>query len=92
MFVRGGLWYLPTSNHSEIVELRALISSIPIGNSDSIEWAGQSRHVCFSTFIQSIRLTAAPPDWIKAIWRQLSIPKCSFTLWIALKNRLLTKE
>lgn len=33
-----------------------------------------------------------PPAWTKLVWHQLAIPKCSFTLWLALKDRLLTKE
>ena len=30
--------------------------------------------------------------WIAAVWHKLTIPKCSFTSWLAFKNRLLTKD
>lgn len=30
--------------------------------------------------------------WVDIVWNLLSIPKCSFILWLALKDRLLTRD
>lgn len=31
-------------------------------------------------------------SWYDTVWNSFSIPKCSFFLWLALQNRLLTKD
>lgn len=40
----------------------------------------------------TIRNSGQSPPWIQAVWQQLHIPKCSFLLWMALKNRLYTRD
>lgn len=73
--------------------MRRLVSSIPIRGHDTIVWDGQaSRQVNISYIWHSLRATTNPPAWVKVLWHPLAISKCSFTLWLALKDRLLTKE
>lgn len=92
-FVQNRTWALPTSNHRWITEMRSLIASIDIGTDDAIIWDGKlPRFVSMATIWNSIRERGGSPPWVKAVWHGLAIPKCSFTLWLALKNRLLTKD
>lgn len=44
------------------------------------------------TVWDSLRSSGVPPRWLIAVWFPLAIPKCSFTSWLAFKNRLLTKD
>ena len=84
-------WQLPTSNHYDIVELRSLVQPITIHRQDSIRWHCTPL-VSVTTIWNCIRLPTTPPGWLPAVWHPLAIPKCSFTLWLALKERLLTKD
>lgn len=48
---------------------------------------------CTSAFLwHRIRGTGVAPLWLDAVRHRLAIPKCSFLLWLALKNRLFTKD
>lgn len=92
-YIQNGSWSLPSSNHPWIVELRRQVSSICIARNDTIQWDGQPAHLMNLSMIwQTIRARGSTPLWIHSVWNNLSIPKCSFTFWLALKNRLLTKE
>ncbi|XP_074360314.1 uncharacterized protein LOC141700436 [Apium graveolens] len=73
------------------MELRRLILSIPITYVDKVSWEGLDNPTVSSIW-NSIRSTAAPPPWLPAVWHRVSIPKCSFTMWLAMQNRLLTKD
>lgn len=48
--------------------------------------------IIWSSVWDSIRHHKTPPPWIHAIWHPLHTPKCAFLLWLALQNRLLTKD
>lgn len=92
-FISNRSWSLPPSNHTWVIDLRRLVSSVRIHASDSITWSDvTAAQVSISTIWNSIRSTHVPPPWTVAVWHSLAVPKCSFTLWLALKNRLLTKE
>lgn len=84
---------LPRSNHVDMMDLRRKIGSILIHHQDSISWDGlQAFKVQHSSIWCSIRDRGPPSPWYGIVWNQCALPKCSFTLWLALKNRLLTKD
>lgn len=90
-FISGTTWAVIDSNHVQAMELRNLLSSCHIHRGDAILWDGQ-KVVNISVVWNSIRAHQTAPPWLKAIWHPFSIPKCSFFLWLALRNRLLTKD
>ena len=92
-FIHNATWNLPTSNHTLIMELREMVLPVTIHQYDAITWAdNQAKFVSTSLIWNSIRLSSNTVPWTSAVWHALSIPKCAFIFWLALKNRLLTKE
>ncbi|XP_017227807.1 uncharacterized protein LOC108203403 [Daucus carota subsp. sativus] len=90
-FMSNSSWLLPSSNHLDVIQLRSLIGSIPIHSRDSITWMN-SASIKISSIWQCIRSISTTPPWIIGVWHQFAIPKCAFTLWLAFKERLLTKD
>lgn len=84
-------WQLPTSNHMLVRDLRSRIEPLQIRNCDCITWQ-DTTNPSVSSIYHSLRHRSPAPVWIKAIWHSFHIPKCSFFLWLALRNRLLTKD
>lgn len=91
MFMVGNTWNTHPSNHVLAIELRQMLLGAHICNSDMIYWDGQ-KTASISRIWDSIRLSAAAPPWINAVWSKWSIKKCSIFLWLAFKDRLLTKD
>ncbi|XP_063942662.1 uncharacterized protein LOC135150328 [Daucus carota subsp. sativus] len=92
-FMDNGSWHLPTSNHFDCLELRSLVLNIQIHPRDKIRWdTTQSNATGISTIWNSIRTIGTPPAWVDVVWHNLSIPKCAFTFWLAIKGRLLTRD
>ena len=92
-YQQDGAWVLPTSNHYSVQEIRRLVSRVQLHDSDHITWDGiRSHNVSISTIWNSFRQTSSPSPWYDVVWNSFSIPKCSFILWTALKNRLLTRD
>lgn len=92
-FIQDRSWVLPTSNHVLIMDLRRRVTVIQIHSHDSISWDNYSAgNVNLSAIWGSFRNRGSSQPWVKAVWHRLSIPKCSFTFWLAIKNRLLTRE
>lgn len=92
-FILNNNWVFPTSNHMWAVELRGRISRLPIYPFDDILWQNLSfKDVKVSSIWHTLRPPELSPPWIEAVWHPLRIPKCAFILWLALKDRLLTKE
>lgn len=92
-YIENHIWNFPTSNHTFINDLRRRVSSVQIHRSDSVRGDGlQASQIKISTIWNTIRDSGNSPPWLKAVRHQLSIPKCSFALWLALKNRLLRRE
>ena len=89
--VSNGVWDIGSSNHTLAIEFRQLLSAHRIHRTDSISWNNQNI-VNLSTIWQSIRRQVAPPLWLKDVWHKFSIKNCSRFLWLALRNRLLTKD
>lgn len=69
--------------------VRTLLNSCNIDTIDwwcSLGWRKESHFIK----IQFVKDNTSP--WLAAIWNPLQVPKCSFLMWLALKNRLLTKD
>lgn len=73
------------------MDLHSRIESISIGQQDRITWRGTG-NLTISSIYEDIRSRNTAPPWAKAIWHAFSIPKCSFFMWLAFRNRLLTKD
>lgn len=86
-------WISFGSNNVNAIEACHLLSSIHIYNRDYISCHDMRfKWVKCSSIYHSIRSRVNPPDWVDIIWHSYSIPRCSLTLWLMLKNRLLTKD
>lgn len=93
VYLRNGVWDLPSSNHNDVIEVRRAVDRVQIHRSDSITWDGlQSKHVKLSLIYSSIRVSNQPVGWCGSVWGSLNVPKCAFVKWLAIKNRLLTKD
>lgn len=89
----NGTWSLGSFNHVMAIDLRHAISQIHIGRRDDISWDGLSAPwVTLSYIWNTIRRTGVNQIWAPAVWHSLAIPKCSIFLWLALRDRLLTKD
>ena len=92
-FLFDGAWSFPPSNHLSCIEIRQAIGSVQIHDSDHVSWDSiVSKHVKISSIWNSSRVHGAQVVWFRDVWNLFSIPKCSFILWLALKNRLLTRD
>ena len=92
-YISNSAWNLPSSNHLFMIELRSKISAITIHSRDALFWGNDTaNNVKISSIWHLLRTTANSPAWVDAVWHTLAVPKCSFTLWLALKGRLLTKD
>lgn len=92
-FISNDSWALPASNHLWAVEVKRKVLQVPLADSDIIHWQAFSfNDVKVATIWHSIRPPESSPPWINAVWHPLRIHKCSFIFWLALKDRLLTKE
>nr|XP_017239798.1 PREDICTED: uncharacterized protein LOC108212584 [Daucus carota subsp. sativus] len=90
-FISNGSWVNFPSNHLSISQLRLLLSNVQFGVEDAISWQG-CKKVSTSLIFHSVRSVGTSLPWVHAVWHPLSIPKCSFLMWLALKNKLLTKD
>lgn len=89
--IRNSLWVPHGSNHVLAIEMRQLLLNVRILSRDNLSWNDDtSQQVSISTIWDSIRRRTVSPPWLQILWHSLHIPKCSFILWLALKNRLLT--
>lgn len=92
-FMLNRAWNLPQSNHVDLIETRHCISSIPIHKFDHITWGGlQPGMVSLATISQSIRVTGPLVPWFNVVWDSFTMPKYAFIFWLAIRNRLLTKD
>ena len=92
-FISNDSWALPASNHLWAVEVKRKVLQVPLADSDNIHWQTFSfNDVKVATIWHSIRPPESSPPWINAVWHPLRIHKCTFIFWLALKDRLLTKE
>lgn len=77
----------------QVINLRNLIVNATIYSTDKLLWDNViSSKVTLSSIWHSIRDTGAAPRWLAAVWHRLAIPKCSFILWLAFRNRLFTRD
>lgn len=92
-YILNGVWNLPRSNHVDLMELRDKVSRTQIHSTDFITWNGvRKNNVSTSTIWQSFRNSSSSVPWFLSVWNSASIPKCSFIFWLAIKNRLLTRD
>lgn len=92
-FQQGEVWSLPSSNFVDCIALRNTACNIRIVDVDKLYWDGlHPKHVSLTTIWHNIRASNTLSPWSDVVWFSFSIPKCSFICWLALKNRLLTKD
>lgn len=86
-------WELHPSNHTFSMDFRNKVINIPIHSHDHLTWDGMKcSQVKTSVIWNTIRTVGDGKFWLKAIWHSFAIPKCFILLWLAFKNRLLTKD
>lgn len=86
-------WVFPVTNHIWAMEVRDRILQVQKQHADSISWGNSLlRNVKFSHIWDTIRTVGNSVAWCNAIWHTLAINKCAFILWLAVRNRLLTRD
>ncbi|XP_074361897.1 uncharacterized protein LOC141702109 [Apium graveolens] len=89
--IAGSNWDLPISNHTTVMDFRRRVSLVNIGRTDSILW-GDSDEASIASIYHGIHAHHAEPPWVKAVWHPFNIPNCSFFMWLAFHNRLMTRD
>lgn len=85
-------WNFGSSNHLLVIELRHLCTDVvPIAN-DKIEWDGSCNQVKLATIWHSLRPIGTICPWTKILWNNTSVAKYSFITWVAIQERLPTKD
>lgn len=86
-------WNLGPSNHVLAIELRHICEGITMNRVDQILWNGDNiSQVKLSSIWQVLRTSGSTLPWTKIIWNHFAIVKFSFTSWLIVKERLLTKD
>lgn len=91
--IQNGSWFCGTSNDLTIIRLREICANIIIHNHDRILWDGTpSNSIKIGVIWDGIRRSGAFPSWHNFVWNKFRVPKFSFTTWLAVQERLLTKD
>ena len=93
LYLHNGRWHFPATQHTDLLEIRDRVRDVLICNQDYVSWNGLSgNQVSLPSIWNSFRATVAVVTWSELVWNSFAIPKCSFILWLAIKNRLLTRD
>ena len=79
--IQDGHWNWGYARSERLVTLLSQLPLIEIGDADTAWWIPSKTGV-FSV----------ASAWWKVIWFSQAIPICAFISWLAIKNRLSTKE
>lgn len=98
--VRNGDWSFPPARSDNAVTLQVVLSSTSVPSIergvDTYLWRNQSGGFGrqFSTKVTWDRLREPSPkvDWHDVVWFQEEIPRCSFLTWLAMLERLPTRD
>lgn len=90
-WIANRAWMVSSSNDYRATEIRRILSTCAIGDSDGVLWNGDS-NVKLKTVWESIRRRHGSPAWLSLIWNKFQIPSCSFISWLACRGRLSTKD
>lgn len=88
----NGVWDLGVSNYQPVRDLREACSRIIPRSNDRIVWDAGSLPLKIASIYQCISCHRPKPPWFDFIWNKFSIPKFSFTAWLAIQERLLTMD
>ena len=94
--IRDGQWHWPVANSIELLTLKEAIpqSMIPnLSRRDNIRWTPSSTGAFSvkSSWI-AIRFHRPQVHWHKLVWYPQNIPRASFILWLAIRQRLGTQD
>ena len=94
--IRQGQWRWPWSSAGDLLHLKQTILALPPPNcqdSDSVSWIlnGSGQFTIRSAW-EFIRSRQVQLDWTKLAWFSNNIPKLAFCLWLAIQQRLGTKD
>ncbi|KAL8106998.1 hypothetical protein AgCh_023705 [Apium graveolens] len=93
-FYRNGAWEWP----SELLRKFPVLQEVRIQLSDArdlVEWksiSGKKRLFSVHRVWEDLRPRTSTVLWWPLVWFSKSIPKHSLTLWLAIRDRLLTQE
>lgn len=91
--IRDGVWSWPTSRALEMRDIMSHMPEIRSGRRDWISWVHEP-HGQFSTRSAILMLSPlrAQVEWAEVPWFPKAIPKCSFILWLAIRERLALRD
>ncbi|KAK1369694.1 hypothetical protein POM88_035786 [Heracleum sosnowskyi] len=91
--ISAGHWHVSYSNHVDAMAVRALLSLVPIHDTDSIHWGNcKACRLSISEIQNTIRTPSVRPGWYNVVWPKTVVPKFSCLLWLVMKQRLLTRD
>lgn len=97
---RGGNWSLPSARSDAAQTLQILLTTMPVPRRDDgpdvFLWRSPSGNYSKSfssrgTWDQ-IRVVSPMVQWSKIVWFKEAIPRASFILWLAIRQRLPTRD
>ena len=93
--IEGNEWSWPVPSSWELIEIKAASRSIPLNpqSNDTVLWASSPN----GTFVTShtwtfLRGTNNRVPWYHLVWFSGNLPRHSFTLWLAVYNKLSTQD
>lgn len=93
-FMVNGVWTWPSGVLQKWPELENIVPSLHIDQEDLVQWVSRNgRKAVFKSSIAcgDFRVAHPPVAWYNLVWFSNVIPKHSFILWLAIKNKLLTQ-
>jgi len=92
-FIRGGEWSLPYPRSSEMIELWPHILGIKIhgGRDKPVRVGATTEKFTMREAWTWVLKRKEEVRWTRVVWHKHHVPKFSFTLWRALRGRLMTK-
>uniref|UniRef100_A0A2N9IBN2 Reverse transcriptase domain-containing protein n=1 Tax=Fagus sylvatica TaxID=28930 RepID=A0A2N9IBN2_FAGSY len=86
-------WQWRPARSEELVSIQSKLCLITLGEEDRAVWSASSsgKFSCAATW-NELRSKGNEVSWWKLLWFSLSIPRHSFIGWLAMHNKLPTKE
>lgn len=93
-FIDGFNWKWPASTTWELNDIKnSPLPSINPMTSDSVKWTpNRSGNFSIASAYESTYSRGNEVQWHGLVWNKMSIPKCSFILWLACRKALVTKD
>lgn len=91
--INGKTWNWPAANSHELTEVNAQIEGNPTRGNDSVFWTPDPTVVFTVRSVwNEFHNIKGEVEWVELVWQKKMIPRHSIILWLAVRQRLMTKD